>query len=115
MSKGCDQLLSIVQLVFPNQKIILEHNIAQTGGLFLDIYLPQLSVAFEYDGEQHFAYSKHFHGSQEAFRAAKKRDLTKTLRCQELGISLVRVRFDEEMTRELIINKLQEALDKKEE
>ncbi len=112
MSKGCEELLAIVKLIFPNQKIILEHNIAQTGGLFLDIYLPQLNVAFEFDGIQHFTYSEHFHGSPDAFRASKKRDAQKTARCEELGISLVRVRYDEEMTKDLVVSKLQQALDK---
>lgn len=111
MSKGCEELLALVKLIFPNQKIILEHNVAKTGALFLDIYLPQLNVAFEFDGQQHFAYSKHFHGSFDAFRASKKRDADKTLRCQELGIALVRVKYDEQMSKDLILDKLQKVLD----
>lgn len=111
MSKGCEELLAIVKLIFPNQKIILEHNVAKVGGLFLDIYLPQLNVAFEFDGEQHFTYNKHFHGSWDAFRASKNRDAAKTLRCQELEIALVRVKYDEQMSKELILDKLQKVLD----
>jgi len=113
MSKGCDQLLGIVQEIFPNQKIILEHNIAAVGALFLDIYLPQLSLAFEFDGEQHFAYSQHFHGTPEAFRSYKKRDLLKTNKCTELGITLVRVRFDEGLSKDLVLDKINKALDHK--
>jgi very-short-patch-repair endonuclease len=112
MSKGCEELLAIVRTIFPNQRIVLEHNLAETGALFLDIYLPQLSVAFEFDGIQHFTYSEHFHGSLDAFRASKKRDAQKTARCQELGISLVRVRYDEAMNKELVLGKLEQALDK---
>jgi len=114
MSKGCEELLTIVRTIFPNQRIVLEHNVAETGALFLDIYLPQLGVAFEFDGEQHFTYSEHFHGSLDAFRASKKRDALKTARCHHLGISLVRVRYDEEMTKDLVLSKLQQALDNKE-
>ncbi len=111
MSKGCEELLEIVKSIFPNQRVVLEHNVAINGGLFLDIYLPQLNVAFEFDGEQHFTYSEHFHGSLDAFRASKKRDSLKTARCQELGIALVRVRYDEKMTKDLVLSKLQQALD----
>lgn len=111
MSKGCEELLGLVQSIFPNQTIILEHNIASNGGLFLDIYLPKLSLAFEFDGMQHFTYSQHFHGSPDAFRAAKKRDLAKTNKCKELGISLVRVRYDESMTKELVLDKIMKALE----
>lgn len=115
MSKGCEELLALVKTIFPNQRIVLEHNIAETGALFLDIYLPQLGVAFEFDGIQHFTYSEHFHGSLDAFRASKRRDAQKTIRCQELNIALVRVRYDEEMTKELVLGKLQQALDNKED
>lgn len=115
MSKGCEELLAIVKMIFPNQKIVLEYNIASKGGLFLDIYLPQLNVAFEYDGIQHSVYNQHFHSSLDAFRASKKRDLAKTTQCQELGISLVRIKHDDKMTKDLVLGKLQEALDSKEE
>ena len=108
-------MIVIVREIFPNQKIVLEHNVAKTGSLFVDIFLPQLMIAFEYDGEQHFTYSEHFHGSQEAFRASKRRDTTKSIRCIELGITLVRVRFDDKLTKDLVVEKLQQALDNKEE
>jgi very-short-patch-repair endonuclease len=113
MSKGCDSLLSIVQEIFPNQKVVLEHNIAKSGALFLDIYLPQLSLAFEFDGAQHFAYSEHFHGTPEAFRSYRKRDALKSDRCKELGIALIRVRFDERMDKDLVLDKINKALDDK--
>jgi hypothetical protein len=115
MSKGSQELLALVKEIFPNQRIVLEHNVAEKGALFLDIYLPQLGVAFEFDGSQHFTYSEHFHGSLEAFRASKKRDSQKTIRCRELAISLVRVRYDEAMTKELVLDRLQQALDNKED
>lgn len=111
MSKGAKELLKIVQEIYPHQRIELEHNIAERGSLFVDIYLPRLNIGFEFDGEQHFAYSEHFHGSRENFLAAKKRDVQKDIRCEELGITLIRVRFDEDMTKELILDKIEEALD----
>ena len=115
LSKGAQELLDIVGEIFPNQLVVLEHNVAEKGALFLDIYLPQLGVAFEYDGEFHSIYSEHFHGSLDAFRASKKRDAQKTSRCRELAISLVRVRYDEEITKDLVLSKLQQALDNKED
>lgn len=115
LSKGAQELLDIVGEIFPNQRIVLEHNIAETGALFLDIYLPQLGVAFEYDGEFHSIYNEHFHGSLDAFRASKKRDAQKTARCLELAIALVRISYDEEMTKDLVLSKLQQALDNKED
>ena len=44
----------------------------------LDIYIPKLNLAFEYDGE-------YFH------KDTKERDHWKNLRCKELGINLIRI------------------------
>ena len=82
---------------------------ASRGGLFLDIYLPGLKVAFEYDGPQHFEYCEHFHGSRENFIKARKRDLEKDELCDQQGITLIRVAYNEDMTKELILQKLEEA------
>lgn len=110
MSKGSQELLGIVQELFPNQKIELEYNIADHGGLFIDIYLPGLNIGFEYDGEQHFRFIEHFHGSRENFIAARKRDLAKDDVCEEKGIILVRVAYNEPMEKENILCKIERAL-----
>lgn len=109
MSKGANQLLAIVQELFPHQRVELEHNIASRGGLFIDIYLPGLKVGFEFDGQQHFEYCEHFHGSRENFIKAKRRDANKDQRCEEEGITLIRVAYNEEMTKDLVLSKLEEA------
>lgn len=110
MSKGAEALLEIVQQIYPNHRIELEHNVAERGALFVDIYLPRLQIGFEYDGIQHFEYNEHFHGSRENFIKAKRRDAEKDQRCEEEGITLVRVAYNEDMNRELIVSKIEEAL-----
>jgi very-short-patch-repair endonuclease len=110
MSKGSEELLEIVQQLFPNQRIELEHNIANRGALFLDIYLPRLKIAFEYDGQQHFAYNEHFHGNRENFLKARRRDAEKDELCDQQGITLIRVAYNEEVTKISISNKIMEAL-----
>lgn len=110
MSKGAQELLELVRQLFPNHRIELECNIANWGGLFLDIYLPRLKIAFEYDGLQHFTYCEHFHGNRENFFKARKRDLEKNDLCEQLGITLVRMAYNESMTKEDIMNKLEGAL-----
>jgi len=111
VSKGAKILLEIVQQIYPNQRIELEHNIAPYGGLYLDIYLPRLNVAFEFDGEQHFKFIEHFHGTAQNFIVARKRDLRKDDLCEEQGITLIRVAYNEPLTREHIVDKIEEALD----
>lgn len=111
MSKGAQELLDIVKELYPHQKVVTEHNVADSGALYLDIFLPQLNLAFEYDGIQHFVYNKHFHGTKEQFIASKKRDAEKNSACASKDITLIRVRYDEKMTKELIVSKIEEALD----
>ena len=102
MSKGAEELLQIVKQLFPNQRIELEYNVADRGALFLDIYLPRLDLAFEFDGEQHFKYIEHFHGDRMGFARAKKRDQEKDAVCIEKEITLIRVAYSEEMTKETV-------------
>lgn len=111
MSKGAQELLRIIEQIFPNQSIVKEFNLAEYGGLFIDIFLPKLNIAFEFDGEQHFRFIQHFHGTRDNFLMARKRDLKKTDLCQERGITLVRVRFDEPLTKDHILSRIDEALD----
>jgi len=108
VSKGAKELLELVQQIFPNQRIELEHNVAERGALFVDIYLPRLKVGFEFDGQQHFEYCEHFHGSRENFIKAKKRDAEKDDRCRDKGITLIRVAYNEEMTKDLVLGKLED-------
>ena len=110
MSKGAQELLKLVQELYPHHRIELEHNVADKGALFLDIFLPRLKIAFEFDGEQHFQYVEHFHGSMNGFIKAKRRDAEKDELCREKGIALVRVAYKETMTKTLIHDKIDEAL-----
>ena len=49
-------------------------------------------LAFEYDGEQHSKYNRHFHRSGESeFQYQVKKDEYKDVRCREEGILLIRI------------------------
>ncbi len=110
VSKGAKELLEVVRQLYPYQRIELEYNIANRGALFLDIYLPRLKIAFEYDGRQHFEYNEHFHGSRDNFIKARRRDDEKDELCEQQGITLIRVAYNEKMDKELVLSKLEKAL-----
>lgn len=101
--------MKIIKEIFPHQKIEREYNIAKHGGLFLDVFLKDLSLAFEFDGVQHHEFVEHFHGTKENFLKAQKRDLEKNDLCQQQGITLIRVAHYEKMTKDLILKKIEEA------
>lgn len=65
-----------------------------TGGNFnleLDCFDPQLRIAVEYNGVQHYRYVPFFHKNKEAFLNQKYRDDMKRRICKENGIILIEV------------------------
>lgn len=57
------------------------------GRKHLDIYIPSIKIAIEYQGEQHFRPIKWF-GGDEPFIKQTKRDLDKIQYCKDNGITL---------------------------
>ena len=63
-------------------------------GLQLDGYCPELSLAFEYQGEQHYDPDNYFHfGDRSSFEAQQERDARKLKLCRSQGVCLVLVPF----------------------
>ncbi len=62
--------------------------------LELDFYLPELNVAIEVQGAQHYQFTPHFHATYEDFQAQLRRDEVKKQRCLDYGITLLEV-YDE--------------------
>ena len=59
-------------------------------GLELDGYCPELNMAFEYNGIQHYEYTQHFHHNGESeFLAQCERDIKKYKICKDLKINLI--------------------------
>jgi hypothetical protein len=66
----------------------------QTGkNLELDLYNPELKIAVEYSGQQHYKYIPYFHKNYQAFLDQKSRDEMKRDRCKEYGILLIEVPY----------------------
>ena len=59
-------------------------------GLELDGYCPELNMAFEYNGIQHYEYFPHYHRNGESeFLAQRERDIKKYKICKDLKINLI--------------------------
>jgi hypothetical protein len=59
--------------------------------LELDLYNEELSLAVEYDGENHAKFIPHFHGTKEKFRHGQYRDAIKDMLCKKYHVYLIRV------------------------
>lgn len=55
----------------------------------LDMFNANLNLAFEYNGQQHYAKVPYFHRNDDAFTKQQSRDEYKTNRCKQLGIKLI--------------------------
>jgi len=73
----------------------------------LDIHVPNLDLAFEYQGIQHFE-PVDFFGGKEAFDATRKRDALKAKKCEANGVFLIYWRYDELITLDLLKQKLRQ-------
>lgn len=91
LGKGQFFLFNIIQELFPNE--IIEYNkkhpeiISNKGRkLELDIFLPNIKIAFEYQGIQH--YKENYFADQKKFNRQQENDKLKKIKCKEIGISL---------------------------
>lgn len=60
-------------------------------GLELDVYIDELKIAIEVQGEQHHSFVEFFHKNQDGLESQKDRDAKKSLICREKGIRLVEI------------------------
>jgi len=98
-------LFGIVSEIFPDT---LHH--ASPSWLkpqHLDIYIPSIKLAIEYQGRQHFEPIDFF-GGVEAFIQNQKRDEKKKKLCHKYGVKLLAWRYDTPVDEQHLLNKLQE-------
>ena len=115
MSVIATQVHSILNKIFPpnpHRRVFEEYYINYKGTrLFFDFYIKEIDVFVEVQGRQHTEFVKHFHGSMENFRAQKFRDNLKIEYVEENNMSLVRVYDTEKVTKKLLLNKINKAIE----
>ena len=89
-------LLSIPK-IYPDA--IFQYRDQWLGYLSLDIYIPSLKAAIEYQGQQHYEPVSHF-GGKKTYDGISKRDLTKKELCSAKNIKLIEWKYDVEITDE---------------
>lgn len=77
----------------PNYIIQWEAKVQWLKGLRFDIYFPELNVAVEYDGQQHFTPIEKF-GGQIEFEKTQIRDEIKNKLCKEHNCLLFRMKYN---------------------
>ena len=100
-----EELYELISWLFPARAIRREASPAWLGQRRLDMYLPELSLAIEHQGQQHYFPVDAF-GGEEALAKNHKRDERKRALCRENGVTIVEIRFDEPLTIPLLRSRL---------
>ena len=69
--------------------------------MFLDFYLPKYRVAIECQGEQHYMSEGNGYFTTEGIKYGKQRDVLKYNLCQEHGIQIFYIKYDENVEERL--------------
>lgn len=101
--------LMINDLLPSDCKILVEASPSWLGRQKLDIFIPEMNLAVEYQGEQHFKSLKHW-GGQQKLNRNKVMDERKKKLCAENGIKLVYFDCYEKLTSDLVSLRLQAVL-----
>lgn len=104
-SRGEEELYLLVKRMFPQQLIFRNNRPEWLELLELDIWLPDISLAFEYQGVQHFTSIDHW-GGEEALAQTKLRDQKKIRLCKQHGITLIHINHDDPLNEIFIRHKL---------
>lgn len=78
---------------------------ASNRRLELDFWIPSLDFAIEVNGQQHYEYSPHFHGTYDKFLDQQNRDRIKAAACKDYAIDLRFIHDEDEA--QLIFEELQ--------
>jgi hypothetical protein len=112
-SKGEEECRNLLENIFkkPFNKArpdFLRNPVTQNFNLELDCYNPELRLAVEYNGEQHYKYIPYFHKNKEAFLNQKYRDELKIRMCKDNNITMITVPYTEKKNiKKYLYNQLQ--------
>jgi hypothetical protein len=94
-------LFWIVSSLFPNLLVQFHARPSFLQGLEFDIFLPELRLAIEYQGEQHYEPFKHL-GGERHLRSVKKRDKKKAAICSAEGVELRYFTVSDKLTEDYV-------------
>lgn len=87
------KLYYLIVEVLSDHKVIHHASPHWLNQQHLDIFIPELDLAIEYQGKQHYEPVEHF-GGEESFKEQKQRDKTKAQLCTKNNTELIRWHYD---------------------
>lgn len=94
-------VLNIVRSIFPNKEVIHHYRVDWLDRLEIDIFVPHLSLAIEYQGQQHYVAVAAW-GGEEGLKNTQERDKKKERLCRDNNVTLIYVNFTDPLTKDFI-------------
>jgi hypothetical protein len=93
--KSETEIYAFIKELFVDYEVFRHHSPSWLAPMHLDVYVPELRLAIEYQGQQHYVPVNIF-GGQEGFEKTKVRDTIKKKLCQKNKVYLLCIRHDDE-------------------
>lgn len=95
-----NKMYQMIKRIFKPKEVIQHAQPIWLAPQHLDVFIPEISVAFEYQGKQHYELVGIF-GGEEGLKRTIEMDIKKKSVCESCGIKLFYVRHDEDMKKRL--------------
>ncbi len=102
-------LFNYISLLFPEFIIQREASPSWLNKQRFDVYIPELNLAIEYQGQQHYVAIDLF-GGEEGLKRTKQRDKEKLRLSKINGVDVVYFNYKENLTEKLVQNRLMNYL-----
>ena len=105
LSKIHLDIVDNIKKTYPFLKVVLEHKMPRTI-LRLDIYLPDISLAIEIQGIQHYEMNSFFHKDSSSFLEANLRDKEKKAIAANNNIDILYIKYNQKKYLDIVFSKI---------
>ncbi len=102
-------LFKVVNMMFSPMEVIQHYRGIELQRLELDIWIPDIQLGIEYQGEQHYQAIDHW-GGDDGLKKRQENDKKKKILCKQVGYTLVEFYYSEKLSEEAIRKKLSRYL-----